>query len=135
MRDGEGNVIAALRRKLDLPLGALEVEAKALETRVAEDVGLRNGVFEGDSLLIINAVHGAGEAASSVQNIIQGVLRKVQSFRTFDFLHTKRQGNVPTHLLAQHALNVENLVVWLEECPSQVAQACANDVTSLQSIE
>ena len=68
MRDGEGNVIAALRRKLDLPLGALEVEAKALETRVqfAEDVGLRNGVFEGDLLLTINAVHGVGEAASSV---------------------------------------------------------------------
>ena len=49
--------------------------------------------------------------------------------------YTKRQGNVPAHLLAQHTQNVENLVVWLEECPSQVAHACANDVTSSQIIE
>ena len=53
----------------------------------------------------------------------------------FDFLHTKMQGNVPAHLLAQHVQNVENLVVWLEECPGQVAHACVNDVTFLQSIE
>ena len=92
-------------------------------------------LFEGDSQLIINAVQGIGEVVSSVQNIIQGVLRMVQSFRTFDFLHIKRQENVPVHLLVQHAQNVENLVVWLEECPSQVAHACVNDVTSLQRIE
>ena len=68
VRDREGNVITTLDRKLDLPLGALEVVAKALETGVqfAKDVGLRNVAFEGDSLLIINAVHGVGEAASSV---------------------------------------------------------------------
>ncbi|XP_075633945.1 uncharacterized protein LOC142606490 [Castanea sativa] len=56
--NGEGNVVAALCRKLDLPLSALETEAKALEIGVqfAEEVGLRNVVFEGDSQLIINAV-------------------------------------------------------------------------------
>ena len=63
------------------------------------------------------------------------MLRKAQSFRTFDFLHIKRQVNVPAHLLAQHAQNVENLVEWLEECPSQVAHVCANDESSLQRIE
>ena len=51
VRDEEGNVIAAMSRKLDLPLGALELEAKALETGVkfAEEVGLKDVVFEGDS--------------------------------------------------------------------------------------
>ena len=105
MRDEEGNVITAMSRKMDLPLGALEMEAKALEIGVkfAEEVGLRDVVFEGDSQLIINAVHGIGEVEAPVQNIIQGMLRKAQSFRTFDFLHIKRQGNIPAHLLAQHA--------------------------------
>ena len=97
VRDGEGNMIATLSKKLDLPLGALEIKAKALEIgmQFAEEVGLRNVVFEGDSLLIINAFHGVEEAAASVQNIIHGVLRKVQSFKTFDFLHIKRQGKCP----------------------------------------
>ena len=58
VRDEEGNVIVACSRKLDLPLGALKIEAKALEAGVqfAEEVGLRNVVFEGDSLLVINVV-------------------------------------------------------------------------------
>ena len=135
MRDGEGNVVAAMCRKLDLPLGVLETEAKALEMGVvfAKEVGLRDVVFEADSQVLINAVHGTGEVASSVLNIIQGVLRKAQGFRTFDFLHTKRQGNAPAHLLAQQAQKVESLTVWLEECPSQVAHARAKDVSLFQS--
>ena len=47
VRDEKGSVIAAMSRKLDLPLGALETEAKALEIGVSfvEDVGLRDVVF------------------------------------------------------------------------------------------
>ena len=51
VHDGEGNVVAAMCKKLDLPLGVLETEAKALEIGVAfaEEVGLRDVVFEADS--------------------------------------------------------------------------------------
>ena len=85
-------MIAALSRKLDLPLGALEIEAKALEAGIqfAEEVWLRKVVFESDSLLAIKSAYGVEEAAASVQNIIHGVLRKVHGFETFDFLHTKK---------------------------------------------
>ena len=98
----EGNVIATMSKKLDLPLGALETEAKALEIGVkfAEEVGLRDVVFEGDTQVIINAVHSIREALTSIQNIIHGVLRNAQCFRTFYFLHIKRQGNASAHLLA-----------------------------------
>ena len=137
VHDEEGILIAAMARKLDLPLRALATEAKALEIRVtfAEEVGLRDVVFEGDLQLIINAVHGIREAEALIQNIIHGVLRKAQCFGTFDFLHIKRQGNAPAHLLAQHAQNVENMVVWLEDCPSQVAHACTHDVLVFQRTE
>ncbi|XP_075669676.1 uncharacterized protein LOC142639367 [Castanea sativa] len=137
VRDEEGNVIAAMSRKLRLPLDALETEAKALEIGMefAKEVGLRDVVFEGDSQLIINVVRGIGEAKASILNVIHGVLRTAQRFRTFDFLHIKRQGNAPAHLLAQHAQNVEDVIVWLEDCPSQVAHACAHDVSFLQHFE
>ena len=51
VHDEEGNVVVAMCRKMDLPLGVLEIEAKALEIGVkfAEEVGLRDVVFEGDS--------------------------------------------------------------------------------------
>ena len=51
MRDEEGNVVVAMSRKMDLPLGTLETKAKALEMGVkfVDEVGLRDVVFEGDS--------------------------------------------------------------------------------------
>ena len=72
----------------------------------------------------------SGEASSSVQNIDAGMLHLAKGFRTVAFPHTKRLGNVPAHLLAQHAANVESYVAWLEECPSHVEFACNNDVSS-----
>ena len=47
MRDEEGNVVTAMCRKMDLPLGVLETEVKAQEIRVkfAEEVGLKDVVF------------------------------------------------------------------------------------------
>ncbi|XP_075661932.1 uncharacterized protein LOC142631608 [Castanea sativa] len=58
IRDGAGEVIAALSKKWKCPLGAIEAEAKALEAKVnfARDVGIRETEFESDSLLICNAL-------------------------------------------------------------------------------
>lgn len=84
---------------------------------------------------ICNSVLGLSEPPSSVQNIVAGILRKVQSFRTFEFTHTRRQGNVPSHLLAQHAANVEAYSAWLEECPSFMVHACEQDVRTLLTIK
>ena len=98
IRDSGGVVVAALSKKMALPLGALETEAKALEEGIqfACDVGVRDVILGSDSMNICNSVQGLSEPPSSVQNIIAGILRQVQSFRTFEFTHTKRQGNVPT---------------------------------------
>ncbi|XP_075659272.1 uncharacterized protein LOC142629188 [Castanea sativa] len=131
IRDSAGLVIAALSRKLALPLGVLETEAKAMEVGVqfALDVGVRDVTLEGDSLFICNALQGLGEASSSVHNIIARTLHLAKSFRIVVFSHTKRQANVPAHLLAQHATHIENYVAWLEECPTHVEVACNNDVS------
>ena len=50
IRDGNGEVIAALSKKWRWPLGAIEAEAKALEAGVAfvKDVGIRDAVFESE---------------------------------------------------------------------------------------
>ena len=72
IRDSASMVIAApaLSRKLALPLGALEIEAKAIEVGVqfAMDVGVRDVMLEGVSMCICNALQEMGEASSSVQN-------------------------------------------------------------------
>ena len=65
IRDSAGEVIATLSQKLAHPLGALEIEAKAMEVEVqfALNVRVSDVTFEGDSLSIYNALRGVGEVS------------------------------------------------------------------------
>nr|XP_023923148.1 uncharacterized protein LOC112034569 [Quercus suber] len=72
--DESGEVVAALSKVVNAPLGVVEIEAKAMEAGVsfARDVGIREAVFEGDSLIICKALQGGGGAPSSIQNVLEG---------------------------------------------------------------
>ncbi|XP_050254838.1 uncharacterized protein LOC126700670 [Quercus robur] len=130
IRDKNGVVIAALSKSINDPLEAAEVEAKAMKTGVlfTRDVGIREAVFEGDLLIICKALQREGEAFSSTHNVLAVTLEQALGFRSSYFSHVKRQGNVPPHLLAQYVKEVENYVVWLEECPNFLEHACAQDL-------
>jgi len=130
IRDETGEVIVALSKIVNAPLGAVEIEAKAMEDRVsfARDVGIREAVFEGDSLIICKALQGDGGAPSSIQNVLDGTLDLTSNLRSFAFSHVKRQRNFPAHLLAQYAKELKSYVVWLKECPSFLEHVCAHDI-------
>ena len=51
VRDHEGSVVAALSKRMLLPLGPLEAKAKAMHEAVtfAKDIGLQDVIFETDS--------------------------------------------------------------------------------------
>ena len=99
IRDSEGMVIVALNRKLALPLGVLETEAKVMEVGVqfALDVRVRDVTLKGDSLCICNALQALGEASSSVHNIVVGTLHLAKGFRNVAFhIQKGRQMCQPT---------------------------------------
>ncbi|KAK9988900.1 hypothetical protein SO802_029139 [Lithocarpus litseifolius] len=70
IRDDLGRVEVALSRKVDAPLGAVALEAKAFEAGLlfARDIGLHDVVLEGDSLILINALRGTSSPPSSVEH-------------------------------------------------------------------
>ena len=47
-----------MSKRLQVPLGALEIEAKALEvaTIFAKDIGVQKVIFESDSLIVCFAI-------------------------------------------------------------------------------
>ena len=47
--------------------------------------------------------------------------------------HVKRDGNCPTHLLAQYAKYLDSYQTWIEENPNMVESALAHDVLCLFS--
>ncbi|XP_030930858.1 uncharacterized protein LOC115956689 [Quercus lobata] len=76
IRDHLGSVRAAMSKKLRAMLGPLEIEAKAMEEglRFAWDRGFRAATFEGDSLLVHQALTGSAIPPASISNIISSVL-------------------------------------------------------------
>ena len=52
VRDDLGRVVAALSKRINAPLGAVEAEAKAFETglQFAKDIGVQDIILEGDSI-------------------------------------------------------------------------------------
>ena len=92
IRDEYGVVIAALSKIVNAPLGATEIEEKAMEAGVlfTRDVRIREVMFEGDSLVICKALQGEGEAPSSTHNVLAVTLEQASGFRSFYFSHVKR---------------------------------------------
>ena len=58
IKDSDGSLIGACNKKLRLPLGAVEVEAKAIEVwlQFAMDLLIQDFIMEGDSLVVFNAL-------------------------------------------------------------------------------
>ena len=124
IRDAQGRVVVALSQKLNAPLGALEVEAKAVEVALqfARDVGISNFIMEGDSLIVYNALCGHSFPPSLVATIISGAIGFCGLFHRVEFSHICRQGNKPAHILAKHAKGIDDYVAWLEETPCFLMQ-------------
>ena len=132
IRDAEGQLIGACSGKLEVPFGAIEAEAKAVELGLmfARDLSIQDFTFESDSLTLINAVQDLSPPPSSVAALVFSSVALSHSFRCVDFSHVGHNGNRLAHLLAKHALGIADLFVWVEEIPCFLEQALNQDVTT-----
>ena len=130
IRDSDGSVIGACSKKIHFPLGAMEVEAKAVEFRLhfAKDLLIQDFILEGDSLVLFNALSKISSPPSSIAAMICGSVSISHEFCHVVFSHVRRQGNCPTHLLTKHALGIDDFSVWIEEVPCFLQQALLKDV-------
>ena len=130
-----GQVEVAMSKRLPIPLGPLESEAKAFEEGVlfAWDVGVRKVVFVSNSKIIIDALQEVKKPLTTICNIIEGIRQKLQDFKKVQVNHVKWEGNHPAHNLAQHAKDVFDYAIWIEENLSMIESSLAQDVLFLSS--
>ena len=134
IRDKEGKFKVALSKKIKLPLGPIEAKAMAVEVGVqfTKDVGIRDAMVEGDSLIMQRALNELAPRPPLVDAVIVGIKVSCADFHHIAFTHMRRQGNIPTHLLAKYAKGIDDSSIWIEESLSFIKQALIHDVMSFQ---
>ena len=137
LRDSQGLVLAAMSKRIPATLAALEAEAKSMETVIhfVWEMGFREVFFETNSCTLKNILTGISVALASIETITESILAQVDRFRFVSFTHVKRDGNRPSHILAQFAKQVGDFVVWLEETPNLIEDACSQDVSCNFSVD
>ena len=132
-RDDQGRVVAAMSKRLKVPLGAVEVEAKALEATAgfAKDIGIQKVIFESDSLVVCSAGQGVAEPPITIANIISSTIQIMQQIQQVEVQHLRRDGNRAAHGLARYAQNVNDFVTWMEETPTIINSEVVSDAVPL----
>ena len=67
--------MGALSKRIKLPLGPLEVEAKAMEEgiQLARDLSLKEIIIEGDAKQVVMAIFDTVYALISISKVIEGI--------------------------------------------------------------
>ena len=105
IRNEEGQIMGAMSKRWDLPLGALEIEAKAVEdgVQLAWDLGLKRIIIESDSQTVVNAIRDQSVVLSSIQHVIEGIGVDLRWFDAWKVSHICRETNSAAHILARNA--------------------------------
>ena len=133
IRNDNGQLMGALSKMLPYPLGAMEVEAKAVECRIifAWEMGLKQVIVEGDSQVAIHALNRRTNTPPPIQQIILGAQTWLWNFRSWKAIFTQRDCNKTTHLMARHAKDIVDYLIWVEDTPPPIVSQIQSDVIFL----
>ena len=111
--------MGALSRNLPFPLGALEVEAKAIEEGInlACDLGLWEVEIESDAQVVVKAITDAASCPSSILKVVEGINVGLGSLRQWSVKHTSKQTNFAMHIMAREARCLHECHIWVEDTP------------------
>lgn len=129
-RDHTGQFVKAMSKKMWVPLGPLEAEAKAMEEAndFAWNIELQDVIFECDSEVLHGALIEATIPFVAIANFVSSCLAWLHDFRLVQFSHVRRQGYNRAHTLAHYAKSLETFFTWIEDSPSPIEHALARDV-------
>ena len=135
-RNEEGQIMGAMSKRWDLPLGALEIEAKAVEdgVQLAWDLDLKRIIIESDLQTVVNVICDQSVVSSSIQHVIEGVGVVLRWFDAWKVSHICKETNSAAHILARNAKFVLDRVIWVEDTPPIVSAQVQHDVICMISV-
>jgi len=101
---------------------------------LAWDLGLKDIIVESDSLIMVNALRGLGPIPSSIRKVTGGIEMTLRQFSSWKATHISRGSNRAAHLLAQHARQVDECIVWVKDTPSIIGNQIQHDVNNMNIV-
>ena len=133
IRNEYGQLMGAMSKKYDLPLRALEVEARAMEEGIifARELSLKKVILESDAQVVVKSLSKESMAPSSIIMVIEGANMSLRGFESWVVNHICRNKNSAAHIMAQDARFVSDVRVWVEDTPPMIEQQIMLDVSRL----
>lgn len=132
IQDWRGAIIRALSMHVPLPQTIVEVESLACRQIVifVVETGLHEVVFEGNVVVVIQAIKSGSVKHSSYGHIIDDIIHHSSqlSFFFFFFRYVNRSCNKIVNVLEKKAKAGVELQVWLEEISREIALLVFSDV-------
>ena len=125
-----GETMGALSSSIPMAQSVADLKALAClkVVQFALELGLTRVVFEGDSIVIINALpHGVGDMAS-FGNILDNIRMHSAVFQFVEFVYVNRSCNTVANALAKKAKSDVGVHVWLNDLPADIASLVLRDV-------
>ena len=97
----------------------------------AIDVGFLELVIEGDNVVVMTSLSHGGPNMSQLGHVVHDIQWLATGLRWASFSHVRRSANSVAHVLARHAKNVVEDMIWLEETPPPAVEALYFDVLHL----
>ena len=97
----------------------------------AREMNIKEAVLEGDSLQVMKALNFKNTGLAPFGLLLQDSLDLSAGFSKLSYSHTKREGNIVAHNLAQLAVNFSNCVVWMEDVPCDVMTSYHVDLAGI----
>ena len=92
---------------------------------------IKDAVLEGDSLLVMKELKFKNIGLALFGLLLQDSLDLSSGFSKLSYSHTKREGNIVAHNLAQLAVNFSNCVIWMEDVPTDVMTSYLADLAGI----
>ena len=90
---------------------------------VPVDAGFSELVIEGDNAAVMASLSHPGNNMSRLGHIVQDIQWLSTGLRWVYFSHVHRDANSVTHLLARHAKNVMEDMIWMKDTPHPMVEA------------
>ena len=136
IRNEGGLMMGSMSKRVELPLKALEAEARAVQegVQLAWELGLREIIVEGDAQVVIKALQNFETCPWPIQKVVEGSLLSLSCFKAWIASRVSKNGNEVAHLISKMAKTLSDCKIWVEDTPPIIADQVLKDVTNLYSI-